>query len=89
MPFALQVAMLIRYYGQDTYRNAQYPTSDGIIPYKMFWCLSKTIKAVMAMERLSAARASAHGQAMVEDGKNPAVKRLLNSELDEAFGIEE
>ena len=88
MPFGLQLAYFIRFYGQDAYQNQFYPTSDHIIPYKLFWILSKAMKHAMAMERLNDTQAIASAIGMATSGTDPAVQRMIEAETKEALGEE-
>lgn len=88
MPLVLQQALFLQVYPYELYCNPKYTTSDNIIPHYLFNLYYKAIKHTMALNRLSDARAVMHGTAMVQDGKNPVIKRMLDDELAEAFGEE-
>lgn len=79
----LQLARFTRWY-PGLYRQAQYPTSDGVIPVRLFWGLMQARPAVMAEERLQMNRAVglAIARAMSEDPKVAATER---AERREAF----
>ena len=88
MPFGLQFAYFIRFYGHDVYQNERYPTADKIIPYKLYWILGKAMKHAMAMERLNDTQAIASAIGMATSGNDPAVQRMLEQETKEALGEE-
>lgn len=88
MPFALQIAGFIRFYGHDCFRSEHYPTSDKVIPIKEFWILNRAMGHVSAAERLHHARAVSHGTAIGMGGNEEKLAQFYDSERRIMFGGE-
>jgi hypothetical protein len=69
MEIGLQIAWFIRFYGQNTYRNLLYETKDKIIPFKLFYYLSKALQHNMAYEVMQTIQGVSLGVGQVWGGK--------------------
>lgn len=86
----LQVCLFINIYGAAAYRDSSYPTSDHVIPFKLFLGMMSSISRVKAFNILSDVQAVALGNAQVtadERGQNK-VRRIVTEYRKLAHGEE-
>lgn len=62
-----------------------YGTRDNWIPFGLFDLLWSRLEAVTAADQVSAANAAAHGQAMVQSGKDHRVRSFTRQLHRRAF----
>lgn len=81
------IARFIRFYGIAAYRDARWPTRDGVIPAQLFWVLVQEMPGTWAAEQLRAYYASflALGQVQGNREARPALERALRSLTDLAY----
>lgn len=86
----LQVCLFINTYGSVAYRDSGYPTSDGVIPFKLFSGMMECINRVKAFNIISDVQAVALGNAQVtaDDKGQRKVKSIMNDFRKIAFGEE-
>jgi hypothetical protein len=83
VPAAVAVAQFCRFY-PGLYRDPAYPTRDRVVPFARFWTLHQALTAVMALERVSMARAIGHALGQVF-AKDRALPQPLADDLVTAF----
>lgn len=87
MDIGLQIALFIRYYGQQTYRNSLYETKDKIIPFKLFYYLSKTLQHNVAYEVMQNIQGISLGVGQVWGGKDVSkLHRIIDKIQQESLG---
>lgn len=89
MPFGLQIALFIRFYGYDLYRNSNHPTSDKVIPFKLFELLNNSLGRVVSFEISMNIHAATLSAASIQGGKGAGkVHRVIDQIWAEAMGSE-
>jgi hypothetical protein len=86
MEIGLQIAMFIRFYGQNTYRNQLYKTRDRVIPFALFYYLSRALEHNVAYELLQEIQGVSLGVGQVWGGKNTGkLHRLIDKIQKDSF----
>ena len=80
------ISVFIRFYGNDTWQNAHYPTSDKIIPVRQFVTLFAAIPHIQAFERISSTHSHFLALAMVNSSDKTAITKLNDTEFGTAYG---
>lgn len=79
-PFGFMLGRFIRFWGWNAWQNEMWPTTDGVVPFKVFVQMYHTIPHVEAHEIENASYAAALGYARAHsDGDNFKVQRALDS----------
>jgi len=79
--------MFIRFYGHDTYYNEKYPTSDKVIPFKLFRLMYNGMMAAWDFEKLQMIDAINIGIGCAVNPDKPAVKKAIQDIIDNTAGI--
>ena len=67
------------------FHNDMWPTSDGTVPFKMFYHLLKTSDNVLARRKLLMVEAVALGHAQSMNGKDSKLKRVIKKLHKKAY----
>jgi hypothetical protein len=79
-------ASFVRFYGHDAWYSSTWPTTDHIIPFKLFALMSGTIGHLQAAEQMTMTHAVAHAAALsMGDGKDLKLKRLTRQLVKRAY----
>lgn len=78
----------LRAFGPASYHNpGRYATSDGVVPYGLFFLLLDTLGALTAEDELRQALGHQLGQALAEDPKHSKTKAAMRRVNRRAFPI--
>lgn len=66
-------------YGWNTWYNDRWPTTDKIIPFRLFNLFAASLESVLGAEQLQLAQSTAQGISMAFSGKDQRVKSSLRS----------
>lgn len=87
MPFGLQLALFIRYYGAQAWRNSTYPTRDKVIPFRLFYFLNRCLEPNIAYEQVGQILTTSIGVGQGMGGKGvPKLNRIVDGLMQQGLG---